>query len=154
MLYEVITSGFTSDAAFQVGGESMLDTSEMFYDGNSQGGILGGVLAAFEQQATRFSLGVPGINYSILLNRSVDFEDFDVLLQGAYPESTDRNLLLSLAQLVWDRTDPNGHVNHVTHDPYAGTPAKKVLMQVAFGDHQVAPVTAEIAARSHGAYIP
>jgi len=146
-------NGFTSDPAFQVGGQSMLDTSAVFYDGNSQGGILGGVLAAYEQSATRFVLGVPGINYSTLLNRSVDFTVFDNLLTNNYPQSTDRNLLLSLAQNIWDRTDPNGHVNHVTSSPYADTPAKKILYQVAYGDHQVAPVTAEVAARSIGASI-
>jgi len=146
-------SGFASNAAFQVGGQSMLDTSDLFYDGNSQGGILGGVLAAFSQDATRFSLGVPGINYSTLLNRSIDFDDFDLLLQASYPASTDRNLLLSTGQILWDRTDPNGHVNHVLADPYEGTPAKKILYQVAFGDHQVAPVTVEVAARSNGASI-
>ncbi len=142
--------GFASDAAFQLGGDSVIDPSELFYDGNSQGGILGGVLAAFAQDIERFVLGVPGINYSTLLNRSVDFEPFYDLLQGAYPASTDQNLLLSLAQVMWDRTDPSGHINHVTSDPYAGTPAKKLLYHVAFGDHQVAPVTAEIAARSNG----
>jgi len=142
--------GFTSNAAFQVGGEPMIDASALFYDGNSQGGILGGVLAAFSQDATRFSLGVPGMNYSTLLDRSVDFIAFDSLLAGNYPNSTDRNLLLSLAQILWDRTDPNGHINHVLSDPYENTPAKTLLYQVAFGDHQVAPVTVEVAARSNG----
>ena len=35
--------GFASDPAFQIDGESMIDPSGIFYDGNSQGGILGGV---------------------------------------------------------------------------------------------------------------
>ena len=68
--------GFASDPAFQVGGESVIDPSGLFYDGNSQGGILGGVLAAFATDITRFVLGVPGINYSTLLDRSTDFEQF------------------------------------------------------------------------------
>ncbi|HYC57727.1 MAG TPA: hypothetical protein VEL28_22570 [Candidatus Binatia bacterium] len=146
-------NGFSSHTAFQVGGQSMIDTSELFYDGNSQGGILGGVLAAFSQDATRFSLGVPGINYSTLLHRSVDFIIFDDLQQDAYPSSTDRNLLLSAAQVIWDRIDPSGHVTHTLADTYPNTPAKKILYQVAFGDHQVAPVTIEVAARSNGANI-
>lgn len=143
-------SGFASDPAFQLDGVSLIDPSELFYDGNSQGGILGGVLAAFSQDIERFSLGVPGINYSTLLYRSVDFDAFDGTFSGAYPSATDRNLLFSAAQMIWDRTDPNGHINHVTADPYPGTSAKKLLYQVAFGDHQVAPVTAEIAARTNG----
>ena len=146
-------SGFTSHTAFQISGNSMLDTSDVFYDGNSQGGILGGVVAAVAQDITRFSLGVPGINYSLLLYRSTDFEVFDDLLDNQYPNAVDRNLLISVAQILWDRTDPNGHIQHMLSDPYAGTPAKKALYQVAYGDHQVAPVSVEIAARSNGMYI-
>jgi len=146
-------AGFADDAAFQVGGESVIDPSGLFYDGNSQGGILGGVLAAFSQDITRFVLGVPGMNYSTLLRRSVDFDPFNLILEVTYPNGLDRAALLSMAQIMWDQTDPNGHVNHTTADTYAGTPAKKILYQVAFGDHQVAPFTAEIAARSNGALI-
>ena len=145
--------GFAAHPAFQSAGQPLIDTSDLFYDGNSQGGILGGVLAAFAQDVTRFSLGVPGMNYSTLLNRSIDFIAFDVLLSNAYDNSTDRNLLLSMGQVLWDRTDPNGHVRHVLSDPYANTPAKKALYQVAFSDHQVAPVTVEIMARTNGASI-
>lgn len=146
-------SGLSSDANFQDGGQTILDTSDLFYDGNSQGGILGGVLAAFAQDATRFSLGVPGMNYSTLLNRSTDFSEYDSVFAVKYPASTDRNLLLSLSQVIWDRTDPNGHVRHQVSDPYAGTPAKKLLCHIAFGDHQVAPVTMEVAARTNGLQI-
>jgi hypothetical protein len=143
--------GFASDAAFQVGGESVIDPNDLFYDGNSQGGILGGVLAAVAQDIERFVLGVPGMNYSTLLNRSSDFNTFGELLSINYPSAIDRTLLITAAQILWDRTDSSGHINHVTSDPYPDTPAKKLLYHVAFGDHQVAPVTAEIAARSNGA---
>lgn len=145
--------GFASDAAFRVGGESVIDPSGLFYDGNSQGGILGGVLAAFETDITRFVLGVPGINYSTLLDRSTDFEDFRTLLAAYYTNGLDRTTLIVLSQILWDQTDPSGHVRHTLADPYPGTPAKKILYQVAFGDHQVAPVSVEIAARSNGASI-
>jgi hypothetical protein len=146
--------GFASHPAFQVGGESVIDPSGLFYDGNSQGGILGGVLAAFSPDIERFVLGVPGINYSTLLDRSVDFDDpFRVVLNGTYPDRLDQLTLFSVAQILWDQTDPSGHVRHTTADPYPDTLAKKILYQVAFGDHQVAPFTVEVAARSNGASI-
>ena len=145
--------GFVSDVAFQVGGEPLIDRSDVFYDGNSQGGILGGVLAAFAQDITRFALGVPGINYSTLLDRSQDFSRFSMILNGTYPERLDQVALIAVAQLLWDQVDPSGHVRHTTADTYPNTPPKKILYQVAFGDHQVAPVTVEVAARSNGAYI-
>jgi hypothetical protein len=145
--------GFASDEAFQIDGESLIDPSDLFYDGNSQGGILGGVLAAFSQDIERFVLGVPGINYSFLLDRSKDFDPFREILLQTYPGTVDRAVLIGFAQLLWDQTDPNGHVRHTLADTYPGTPAKKILYQVAFGDQQVAPVTVEIAARSNGASI-
>jgi hypothetical protein len=149
-----LPDGFASHAAFQVGGEPLIDAGAgLFYDGNSQGGILGGVLAAFAQDIERFVLGVPGINYSTLLNRSIDFQPFGIVLRATYPDGLDRSVLLALAQILWDRTDPSGHVRHTTSDAYPDTPPKKILYHVAFGDHQVAPLTVEVAARSNGAHI-
>ncbi len=145
--------GFASDPAFQVGGQSVIDPAALYYDGNSQGGILGGVLAAFSQDIDCFSLGVPGINYSTLLRRSVDFDDFNTVFEFFYTNGVSRSVMIQLAQKIWDKTDPSGHVRHVTSDTYPNTPAKKILYQVAFGDHQVAPVTVEVAARSNGAHI-
>jgi hypothetical protein len=67
--------GLASDSAFQdAAGESILDHTRLYYDGNSQGGIIGGALMALEPDAQRGVLGVPGMNYSTLLNRSTDFE--------------------------------------------------------------------------------
>lgn len=144
--------GLGSHEAFQAAdGTSLIDGSDLFYDGNSQGAIAGGALAAFAQDYTRAVLGVPGMNYSTLLFRSVDFNQFLVILQGTYPDRTRHPLLIGLAQMLWDRAEANGHANHLTRDPYAGTPAKKILLHVAFGDFQVADVSAEVQARTLGA---
>ena len=58
----------------------MLNTSQLFYNGNSQGGIMGGALTAVSPDFTRASLGVPAMNYSVLLPRSVDFDQFAAIL--------------------------------------------------------------------------
>lgn len=143
--------GFASDPAFQLGGVSLIDPSELFYDGNSQGAIAGGALAAFAQDYTRAVLGVPGMNYSLLLNRSVDFDDFNNFFEAAYPVNFDRQFLLSLAEMLWEQSEASGHALHTTADPYPNTPPKKILLHVAYSDHQVAQVSAEIQARSIGA---
>jgi hypothetical protein len=145
--------GFANDPAFQIGGVSLIDRSELFYDGNSQGAIAGGGLAAYAQDYTRAVLGVPGMNYSALLNRSKDFTDFNNFFQAAYPVNYDRHLLLSLVEILWEATEANGGALHLTSDPYPNTPAKKILLHVGYGDHQVANVTAEVEARSIGAKI-
>ena len=55
--------------------------------------------------------------------------------------------------MLWDRSDPNGYAHHITSDPLPGTPAHKVLLHEAFGDHQVANVGTEIQARTLGLFI-
>ena len=56
-------------------------------------------------------------------------------------------------QMLWDRGEVNGYAQHVTTDPLPGTPAHSVLMQVAFGDHQVANSASAFEARTLGAAI-
>ena len=144
--------GFASDPAFRFNGASVIDTSKpLFYYGNSQGGIAGGALTAVATDFTRSVLYVPGMNYSVLLTRSVDFEDYALLLYPSYPDESARPLLLTLIQSMWDRGEPNGYANHMTTDPLPGTPAHKVLIMMAYGDHQVANVQTEVEARTIGA---
>ena len=149
--------GFASDPAFRFTKgsvtTSVLDTRRLFYDGNSQGGIMGGSLTALAPDFNRASLGVPGMNYSTLLRRSVDFDQYAQVLYANYPNELERPLILSLIQNLWDRGEANGYAHHMTRDPYANTPNHTVLMHVAFGDHQVANVTAEVEARTINAGI-
>jgi hypothetical protein len=145
--------GLAADPGFQLGGHSVLDTRELFYDGNSQGGIIGGSLTAVAPDFRRAVLGVPGMNYSTLLQRSVDFDQFAAILYPAYPREIERPMIFSLIQQLWDRGEANGYAHHMTSDPLAGTPAHTVLLHPAVGDHQVATVTAEVEARTIGAAI-
>lgn len=145
--------GFGSDPAFQMGTapQSVLNTSELFYDGNSQGGILGGMLMSVAQDIHRGVLGVPGMNYSLLLERSADFPQFASMVYAAYPDSLDQQFIFSLWQTLWDRAEANGYAQTMTDKPLPNTPPHKVLMHAAFGDHQVSMWAAEIEARTMGA---
>ena len=145
--------GLSSNAAFQKAGESVIDTQRLFFDGNSQGGIMGGALTALAPDFERAVLGVPGMNYSTLLQRSVDFDAYAQLLYPNYPKQIERQLWLSYMQLLWDRGEANGYAHHITTRPLPNTPAHAVLMHVAFGDHQVSDFTPAIMARTFGAGI-
>lgn len=72
----------------------MLDNSTRFYDGNSQGGIMGMALVAISTDIERFVLGVVGMNYSTLLPRSVDFDAFEAIFVPANPDPVDRAVAL------------------------------------------------------------
>jgi hypothetical protein len=144
--------GLSSNDAFRKNGQSLIDTSHLYFDGNSQGAIMGGGLTAVAPDFERAVLGVPGMNYSTLLQRSVDFDLYAGLLNPAYPSVIDDQLLFATIQLLWDRGEANGYAQHMTSQPLPNTPAHNVLLHVGFGDHQVSDTTAEVEARTIGAY--
>jgi hypothetical protein len=160
-------AGFATNPAFQrLPGQSIFDgTHRLFYDGNSQGGIIGGSLIAVEPDLDRGVIGVPGMNYSTLLTRSTDFgtgkppdptnpglPEYAYPLYQSYPNELEHPLIFSLMQTLWDRAEADGYALHMTTDPLPNTPPHHVLMQAGLGDHQVAQVAAETEARTIGAY--
>jgi hypothetical protein len=149
------SSGLGTHPAFHVDGSagtpSLIDTDRLYYEGNSQGGILGGALTAVAPDFTRAVLGVPGMRFSLLLPRATPFDEFAAVLYPNYPDELARPLMLSLTQMLWDRSDPNGYARRMTSRPLPDTPKHKVLMAVAFGDHQVTNFAADVEARTIGA---
>ncbi|WP_239114932.1 hypothetical protein [Planotetraspora kaengkrachanensis] len=151
----ITKDGLAADPAFQDDkGRSLIDVrADLAYDGNSQGAIAGGALVAVSPDVSRGVLGVPGMNYSTLLNRSVDFQPFQQVMDGYYPDKLDQQLCFALIQILWDRAETNGYAQHLGDDPLPGSPRHQILMHVAFGDHQVSTVSAEVEARTIGARI-
>ncbi|MFM9042590.1 MAG: hypothetical protein ACKOPI_00275, partial [bacterium] len=156
--------GFNADEAFQIDAadptnttpgdtEPVIDTTRLFFYGISQGAIMGGSLTAVSPDIVRGALGVGGMNYSTLLQRSVDFDEYAETLYASYPDLRQRPQWMSMLQMLWDRAETNGSANHITSNPLPNTPAKRILMQVAYGDFQVSNVTADVQARTVRAVI-
>ena len=145
--------GLAADPAFQTeDGGRLVDTDELYYYGISQGGIMGPVSTAVSLDWDKGVFGVAGVNYSTLLNRSIDFDIYQAILDPAYPDKLDQALGILVAQMLWDRGEGNGYANHYT-DPLPGVAEKTALVQGALGDHQVANVATEVMARSMGASV-
>ena len=120
--------------------------------GYSQGGIIGGAASALSNKWTRAILGVPGMNYAgLLLNRSIDWNTFKSVYNVSYKGPVEQQVVLQLAQLLWDRGENQGYAQHLTARPYTGLPAKQVFIIENYGDHQVANVGSEMLARTIGA---
>jgi hypothetical protein len=163
--------GLGANPAFQTAdGRSLIDARRLYYDGNSQGGIIGGALTAVAPDFTRAALGVLGMNYSTLLTRSTDFGsgthdpsptpddplngfEYAYPLYKSYPQLNERQLIFALMQMLWDRAEPDGYAQHMTSQPYPDTPAHEVLLQAGYGDHQVSNYAAEVEARTVGARV-
>lgn len=159
-------NGLASHDAFRRDGRPLLDTSFLAYDGNSQGGVLGGVATAVAQDWTRAVLGVPGMNFSLILRRSADFStprfdlfdldivpSFEEIFEHSYIDPLERPLVLALIQMLWDRAELSGYAHRLTDNPFPNTPPHKVLLQEAFGDQAMPNVATELLARTAGAHI-
>ncbi|HJK91402.1 MAG TPA: hypothetical protein RMH85_29345 [Polyangiaceae bacterium LLY-WYZ-15_(1-7)] len=139
----------------EVGGEptSLVDPEEMYYYGISQGGIMGGTLAALSDEVDRYVLQVGAIGYSIMLRRSVDFDPFERVFELWYTSKLDRDWFLVSTQAMWDLAEPATYAPHVLQDPLADdvdTSAKRVLYQTSLYDAQVPNVASDVAARTMG----
>jgi hypothetical protein len=151
--------GLASNPAFWVSGKTVLNTGELYYDGNSQGGIFGGLTTAVSPDIRRAVLGVTGIDYAnVLIQRSVDFAPFGAVVEGvyAYGDQSAYTATLDLLDQQWDSADPVGYVQGMTNHPFPDTPSHSVLMQIAYGDHQVSMYAGAAEARAIGAeaYLP
>jgi hypothetical protein len=141
-------AGFASSPAFS----SAIDTSNLYYDGNSQGGIMGGMTTALAPDFRRAVLGVSGMDYgNLLVQRSTDFAPFGQLLFASYTDKSMDPVILDLMQQLWDRGDPDVYAQQMTSNPLPDTPSHTVLMQIAYGDHQVSMYSAAAEARTIGA---
>ncbi len=127
----------------------VIDPTQLYYSGISQGGIYGATYMAISTDVTRGHLGVPGQNYSTLLHRSVDFTEFFAVIEALYPGRSEQAILLSAVQLLWNGTDPVSYYRHISAEPLPNTPQHHVLAATAKGDYQVAVVTMEMVARSN-----
>jgi hypothetical protein len=146
------SQGFGANPAFQTGGRSVIDTSHLYYDGNSQGGIEGGLTTAVAPDFRRAVLGVTGIDYgNLLIQRSTDFAPFKAILEGSYTDPSLYPVITDLIQQLWDRGDPDGYAQHMTTRPLPDTPSHTVLMQNAYGDFQVSMYAGAAEARTIGA---
>lgn len=126
----------------------VIDGTRSYWEGNSQGGIFGATHLALSPDHTRAVLGVPGQNYSTLLERSVDFSPFFLIFDAMYGDRRDQLMLLALMQVLWDSIDPVSHYRHLSAEPHPGNAPSHALLGLAKGDWQVALLTIEIAARS------
>jgi hypothetical protein len=122
-------------------------TGNVYWSGNSQGGIYGQTVLALSEDVTRAHLGQSGVNYSMLVERSKDFDNFGLILQTMYPDRADYVLVLSMIQLLWDQVDPVTYARHIG-EPFAGLPKHAALVLNHPGDFQVDPVTTETCMRS------
>ncbi|MFP6565240.1 MAG: hypothetical protein VCC68_12250, partial [Myxococcota bacterium] len=154
------TARFNELAAFQripgdpTSGRFPQAEKPLAYYGVSLGGIMGLFFAALTPDVEKLAVDVGAINFSLLLQRSTQFRDFENLLTAVgLTEPMDVAIGQGLLHEQWVVAEPAGYARHITgliDPPLTGTPAKKILMTVAWLDKQVSNQASVIAARTLG----
>lgn len=134
----------------QFGGEPMMDTDNVWYLGGSLGGIMGGTFMSYDPHITLGALGVPGSNWSLLIERSAAWLPLQVAMVAAYNNQYDYQMLISLLAMSMERWDPITTARNVLDDPLPGTPAKQLLLYEAINDSLVTNLATEMLVRTMG----
>ncbi|MBP1686399.1 MAG: hypothetical protein H6Q33_2542 [Deltaproteobacteria bacterium] len=122
-----------------------------FYFGASLGGIMGMMFAALSPDVANANIDVPGMNFSLLLQRSTEFSQIEgILILTGLADPMQRALTYGILHELWVRGESAGYATHVTSNPLPGTNPKNILMTMAWLDPQVSNVATEIAARTLG----
>lgn len=152
MMGRVAKDGIKDGAGQLLLDPAWVDASVRGYRGDSQGGIMGGTYMAISTDVTRGLLGEAGMPYNLLLNRSVDWAGYSLLLEAGFGyHAVNMQLVLGVVQMAWDRSEPAGFFPYIQDDPLPGTPSHQVLLHVARGDHQVTTFGSHLMARTIGA---
>jgi len=135
----------------KVNGKVVIDSSQVYYYGISNGGIQGLTFLALAPDVNRGVLNVPGGFWSFMMWRSDNFQQLAPLLAASYADPLDRQILIALSQALWDYSDPATYAPNVVKAPLLGSGgAKQVLYQEGVGDGQVPNLATRMMVRTMG----
>jgi hypothetical protein len=139
-----------ADPMLQINGASVLDDARIDYLGISLGGLMGSALLGFSPDLERGAFNVGAAGWSTLLQRSTNWSLFKIILDGAYPEKLDQQVLIDVLQAHFDPVDGMSIAPHLLADPLPGNGKKHVMLQMAVADVQVSNLASESYARTLG----
>eukprot|EP00743_Colponemidia_sp_Colp-15_P005871 GILK01006310.1.p1 GENE.GILK01006310.1~~GILK01006310.1.p1 ORF type:complete len:858 (-),score=143.59 GILK01006310.1:176-2749(-) len=148
---KMVQTSLKTDPLMQYQGNSVLDTTNIVFYGNSLGTLLGGGYFALSTELQRGAFGVAGGIFSFLAGRSNDFALFMTLLKFRFYDSEGPRVFFTLAQMLLDPTEVGGWFREL-YDRPAVTGRKEAVIQVAFGDAQVSRISGAIFGRAFGAH--
>ncbi len=156
---ELAVRGLSADPTFAVDGVPLIANDNLHFYGVSQGGILGTATFALSTRMERAIFSVPGIPFSMLLNRAAPFQPFFLMLNAKYDDPAEISTLIGTFQMLWDPTEGGGWAPLMqgepleSHIPWAAPvpTTKHALIHLAKGDRSVTSLAGHVLARSLGA---
>jgi hypothetical protein len=150
LLPRTIAGACAAFPAFRIDGEAIASRTDFDYLGNSMGGTLGVALAALSPDVARFALGVGGADFAVMMPRTTRWPQLEAFFAKGYPTRLDRDLLIVMAQQLWELAEASAFAPHVLADTLPGGRPARVLFQVGLHDADTTNVASELAARTLG----
>lgn len=142
MLVEAVVEGLGAET-FQA--DALVVDGDVYYYGISLGGIQGATQTAMNDRITRSVLAVPGAGWATMIQRSIHFDQLDLLIDLLYQDPLGQNVFMALLQSRFDLSDPGGIATQLRDSD------KAVVIQEAIGDCQVPNEATDLLIRSIGA---
>lgn len=151
VLSDAIERVFPSLPAFQrTDGTAFVDGDASSYLGISQGTILGVCMVGMNPYVEKAGMEVGGSAFTAMMFRAIPFKDFLGFLEMSLPDPLDQQKYVALMQRSFDRIDPNTYARYLKKEPLAGSPDRKVLLQLGLGDGEVPNFASWLLARAIG----
>ena len=131
-------------------GTNLVNTEDVHYMGYSLGGIYGPALVALSPDIDRGVFWVGGSAFSTMIERSTHYYQFELVFSHdvSYPERIDRAILISVAQQLWDSTDPESYFPFITNGYGDVLGPNHVVLLDSVNDAQVAMLSSDRAGRT------
>jgi hypothetical protein len=144
-----------NDPNLVVNGMPIIDGSQIYYYGISDGGIQGGTFMALTPDVARGVLDVGGGEWSLMMTRSADFKSLKGVLDITYPDQRNQEVIFAISQQYWDFTDPINFAPYSIKAPLPdenGAPLapRRILLQESHNDAQVPNLATRLVARTLG----
>ncbi len=147
-LEHLMRGAMASSPEFMLDGTPIIDTDNIWYLGGSLGGIMGGTFMAYDPFIELGALGVPGSNWSLLLERSFAWSPLQIAAVAAYGNPYDYQMLVSFLAFSLERWDPITTARRVIADPLPNTPEKQILVYETLNDSLVTNLATEMLVRT------
>lgn len=146
----VVHHGLADLEEMKVNGQTTVLPDQLYFYGNSEGHILGGVFMGLTRYIDRAVLGVGGQGFfSLIAIRARPFISFLGFIRQTVTNPLSHQKLLSLGQASFDRIDPGSYAPLVRRPTLDHAPAtRRILMHLGLGDTQVPNIAGEAHARS------
>lgn len=150
-LTRTVSGMLSDDAALKRSdGTKLIDSSTTYFDGNSLGGIMGFTFLAITPDIERGVVGVGAGNWSFMIHRSSNWPGMALIMDDAYQNPVERQVLISMSQTQWDFADPITFAAHLPGNPLPGATVRHVLAQIGVGDGQVSNLSSDLMYGSAG----